>query len=101
MGERSCRSCGRMFMPSKANHYYCRWGCYLADHPEASEGESRPTPPPRAGERGGIPEPLWSRMVRLCHPDRWQGTILEQDSHEVMVWLNTHRPGLVAAGRRI
>ena len=92
MADEWCRSCGRMFTPSKANYYYCG-GCYL--------GQSRPTSPPRAEEMGGIPAPLWSRMVRLCHPDRWQGTILEQDSNEVMVWLNTHRPGSVAAGRRI
>jgi hypothetical protein len=28
----------------------------------------------------------------MVHPDRHQGSPLEPVAHEVMVWLNTHKP---------
>jgi hypothetical protein len=34
----------------------------------------------------------WRQLASLVHPDRYQGSRLEPVAHEVMVWLNQHRP---------
>jgi hypothetical protein len=116
---RACRRCGTAFQPAKPFYFWCSLVCRKADYLEAqaepysasdvgrafdkgydrgyaaglAEGQRQTRPIGSKGQaREPLPLDLWRQLAHLAHPDRFQGSPLEPIAHEVMVWLNQHRP---------
>jgi hypothetical protein len=103
MGQRTCRYCGRLFIPLKPSYWWCTFLC----HERYREREGRPTYSGgydvgyrdgyAAGYEAGrmqssIPPELWRSMVKLSHPDYYQNSPLLCAANTVTKWLIAHRP---------
>jgi len=41
--------------------------------------------------RPGLPPEVWKDVLKLVHPDRWQGSPLEETARRVTAWVLEHR----------
>jgi hypothetical protein len=98
---RVCRRCGREFKPERAYYFWCSWTCRIAD----KRGGDAPGDPYRRGydagyrdgmangqRQGSLPPAVWRGLLRVAHPDRYQGSPLEGIAHDVTIWLLANRP---------
>jgi hypothetical protein len=107
MTQRTCRFCGRLFIPQKPSYWWCTFEC----HERYREREARPTYSGgydvgfrdgyTAGYQQGlsegqtqahIPPELWRQLISLAHPDRYDGTPLVCAATTCTMWLLQHRP---------
>jgi hypothetical protein len=100
------RQCGQVFWPEKSNYYFCSWACHQAHYAEPGNDyrgyqRSRDEHYDRGFWDGArarpaeleIPLGIWRGLLRLAHPDKWQGEPeLVSLSTEVTRWLLEHRP---------
>jgi hypothetical protein len=107
-----CPTCRRRFQPLKS-YYCCLWPCRQAD----AEDRGRSSPgdiwqhgydancrdglhdgQAQARQHARMPLPIWPRLVKASHPDRYQGSELELITGEVTRWLLRHTPQEVHRG---
>jgi hypothetical protein len=85
-------------MPARPNYWHCCWDHYLLD--KERKGQPLYDVGYRDGYRAGYaagrtyvvldPE-VWRSMLKLCHPDHYQGSLLCATATEVTKWLIAHR----------
>jgi hypothetical protein len=95
---RTCRHCGQPFMPAKFYHHWCSYACrqaaggYTAHDLTLAFDRGYQAGLAEGLKRQTLPLETWRQLATIVHPDRHQGSTLEPVAHEVMVWLNTHKP---------
>ena len=111
---RNCRRCQAPFQPRKPHYHWCSLACRRADYLAAEARPYTAADVGRAYDRGfdagyargfaegrgrvngsaapAVPPEVYKKLAVMVPPDRHQGSPLEPLAHELMVWLNAHKP---------